>query len=99
MRIATTRVGVALSVSAAVAASLAGAAAARIPEGEMDAAARAQPALNFGDFNLGMYLPVDSGLSSIDGWIGEQMTRRVRAHEAKSAEPDAVTRALARRNR
>ena len=97
MSIATTRMGVALSVSVAVAASVAGTAGARIPDG--GGTATMQPELTFSDFNLGLRLPVNSGLSSIDAWISERMTRGVRAQEASFATPDAVARALARRNR
>ena len=100
MRTAKTRIGVALSVSVTVVASLAGTAGARIPEGEMaDRTARVQPELNFSGFNLGMYLPGNAGLNSIDSWLSERMMRRAAALEAKFAGPDAVARAIARRNR
>ncbi len=99
MRTAKRRIGVALAVSVAVVASLAGTAGARIPAGEIDGAAQAEPELNFSGFNLGMYLPLNSGLNSIDGWISQQMIRRAAALEAKFAGPDAVARAIARRNR
>lgn len=99
MCISRTRVGVALSVSVAVGVSLVGTAGARLPDGGIDGGARAQPALSFADFNLGSYLPENSGLSSVDGWIDQQMTRRVDAREARFAGPDAVARAIARRNR
>jgi hypothetical protein len=99
MRIARTRIGVAVSVSVAVAASLAGTAGARLPDGELEGSAQARPQLTFSDFNLGSYLPVDSGLSSIDTWISQQMTRRVGTQEATFAGPAAAARAIAWRNR
>lgn len=97
MHTTKTRIGVALSVSVAVVASLAGTAGARIPQGEVDGAAQAQPSSRAS--NLGLYLPLDSGLNSIDSWISQQMTRRAAALEANFAGPEAVARAIARRNR
>ena len=99
MNTTKTRIGLALSVSVAVVASLAGTAAARIPAGEIDGAAQARPELSFSSANLGLYLAFDSGLSSIDSWISQQMVRHAASTEAKSAGPDAVARAIARRNR
>lgn len=98
MKTARTRIGVALSVSVAVAASLAGTAGARLPDGGMDGASQARPQVSFGEFNLGLYLPANTGLSSIDGWISQRMTR-VSAQEATFAGPAAVARAIAWRNR
>jgi hypothetical protein len=99
MHSAKTRIGVAVSVSVAVVASLAGTAGARIPTGEIDGTAQAQPELNFSGFNLGSYLPFNSGLNSIDSWISQQMMRRAAALEAQYVGSDAVARAIARRNR
>jgi hypothetical protein len=99
MHTTKTRIGVALSVSVAVVASLAGTAGARIPQGEVDGAAQTQPEPSSRASNLGLYLPLDSGLNSIDSWISQQMTRRAAALEANFAGPEAVARAIARRNR
>jgi hypothetical protein len=95
----TTRTLVSTAVSVAAVASLAGTAGARIPDGKVVDSTQPQPTLSFSGFNLGMDLPGNAGLSSIDSWISDQMTRRVTALEAKFAGPDAVARAIARRNR
>lgn len=95
----TTKTLISAAVSIAAVASLAGTAGARIPDGKMVDSTQPQPTLSFSEFNLGMDLPSDAGLSSIDNWISDQMTRRVAALEAKFAGPDAVARAIARRNR
>ena len=100
MGTAGTRIGMALAASLVAAASLAGTAGARLPDGKLaDGGTPVQPQLSFSGFNLGMNLPADSGLSSIDSWISQQAKRRVAAQEARFAGPDAVARAIARRNR
>lgn len=97
MRTAKTLISAAVSV--ATVASLAGTAGARIPDGKIVDSTQPQPTLSFSGLNLGMDLPTNAGLSSIDSWISDQMTRRVAALEAKFAGPDAVARAIARRSR
>ena len=96
MRTTKTLIGAAVSVAAV--ASLAGTAGARVPDGKMVDSTQPQPTLSFSGFNLGIDLPSNAGLSSIDSWISDQ-TMRVAALEAKFAGPDAVARAIARRNR
>ena len=56
---------------------------ARIPDGEIDGAAQAQPELSSSAANLGLYLPLSSDRNSIDSWISHQMMRRAASLEAK----------------
>jgi hypothetical protein len=97
MRATKTLIGAAVSVAAV--ASLAGTAGARIPDGKMVDNTQPQSTLSFSGFNLGMDLPSNAGLSSIDSWISDQMMRRVASLEAKFEGPDAAARAIARRDR
>jgi hypothetical protein len=95
----TTKTLISAAVSVAAVASLAGTAGARIPDGKMVDNTQPQSTLSFSGFNLGMDLPSNAGLSSIDSWISDQMMRRVASLEAKFEGPDAVARAIARRDR
>ena len=95
----TTKTLISAAVSVVAVAALAGTAGARIPDGKVVDSTQPQQTLSFSGFNLGMDLPSNAGLSSIDRWISDQMMRRVAALEANFAGPDAVARAIARRNR